>query len=92
MLEEIIDQCMWSSWINNNDAHTDNGGRWSYGNEYAEGWFYNVNSNNKREIEDLSANATAARTVHLAFNEDGNVTHVAHDYRVQPDGSVKDFA
>jgi hypothetical protein len=91
-LEQIIDQCMWSKFTGENQIHSTNGGRWSYGNEYAEGWFYSVNGNNKRDVDGLPDSVDANRTVHLAFDTYGNVTGVAHDFQLQPDGTTKDVA
>ncbi|KAH8897451.1 hypothetical protein GQ53DRAFT_743144 [Thozetella sp. PMI_491] len=99
VLEEIINQCMWSRFYPDNSVHTSNGGSWSYGSEYSEGWFYAVNS--KRDIPEASSNVTlqstgdvvtAARTVYLNFDENGNVTGVAHDISRQEDGTFIDLA
>jgi hypothetical protein len=89
-LEQIIDDCMWVT-----ELPSGNGGYWEHYNEYAEGWFYNVNLPNRRGIEDIEAradNVTIDRTVYLGFDENGKVTGVAHDFRIQPDGTIKDVA
>jgi hypothetical protein len=72
-----------------------NGGTWSNGAEYTEGWFYKSDLAAKRGIENIESradNVTADRTVLLGFDEDRNFTGVVHDFQLQPDGTIKDVA
>jgi hypothetical protein len=94
---------MWSKYYPDNTVHTTNGGWWSYGSEYTEGWFYSVNSQKRDEQAEAGSPSnvtllntgdviTAARTVYLNFDKHGNITGVAHDIRHQEDGTFKDVA
>jgi hypothetical protein len=83
---------MWSAFTGPGQIHSTNGGTWSYGNEYVEGWFYNVNSK-KRDVGEMPAfGGTANNTVYVEFDEDGKVVGVVHDFELQSDGSVVDVA
>ena len=83
---------MWWKFTGPCEIHSTNGGTWSYGSDYAEAWFYNVNSK-KREIGDLPAfTGTANNTVYVEIDRDGKVMGVAHNFEPQSDGSVVDVA
>jgi hypothetical protein len=72
------------------EARTWNGGTWSSGGEYAEAWFYFTNPVTKRALDRRDA-PVGNNTVYLDIDEHGNVT-VAHDFRLQLDGTTKDVA
>ncbi|KAH8889460.1 hypothetical protein GQ53DRAFT_869862 [Thozetella sp. PMI_491] len=94
------EQCMRSEWFSGDPIpHTWNGGYWNYDAQYAEGWFYSLAPNSKREFHEMK-NAitkldggvvTSNRTIHISFDEQGNITGILHDNQLQRDGSVRNF-
>jgi hypothetical protein len=96
ILEDIIKTCMRDELVDDgSDAgeyHTWNGGYWSWGNEYAEGWFYYTGGKSKRDLEIPTANTTVERTVYLAMDGHGNITGIEHDFQRQDDGTYEDVA
>jgi hypothetical protein len=72
--------------------HSWNGGSWTWGNEYAEGWFYYTGYNYKRDLEAPAANETIERTVYLGVDEHGKISGIEHDFQRKEDGTYKDVA
>ncbi|KAI5460608.1 hypothetical protein BGZ63DRAFT_425110 [Mariannaea sp. PMI_226] len=99
VLEQIINQCMYAKWLPNGGTETRNGGTWSWGAEYSQGWFWNVPSG-KRDLHSDEQNynvtllhtgevVTPERVVHLDFDANGTVTRVAGHFVHQKDGTFK---
>jgi hypothetical protein len=89
---QIINQCMYGPY-SLNDIHTDNGGWWSWGAEYSEGWFYLDGAASKREIGSRAAAASKmARSVtipeHMHPDADPHVIHLLNGTAVKAERVV----